>query len=1300
MARFIFAHLLFCLLLVKGFAQSDIKHNSSAQFAKHIEPGGFIKNSGQFTNERNEAVRDVFYGTHIGSCGIFITNKGLSYINYKVKGQQTALAASQGGLSDSVPDYNYDLERIDITLIGAAIDTAGAQEIIDRQNNASYNYYTPFNQKGFTGIHSCKEIIFKNVYTGIDWSIQIVNNGSGKESIKYNFIVHEGRDVNKIKLRYSKNVQLSTNRKGDLLARSVLSDFIEKAPVSFTEETHTPVLFGYHVNGHTVSFEGKKKRFDKTVVIDPEVFWATYLPSTQADIINLSIRGADITSDLHSNIYVMINTDRSIPFITVNPGNGAYYQDYASTRNAALILMKFTKDGQLLWSTYFTGKGQTKGAKMTADQDGNLYALGKIEGNYFLDTNEGNSDIPLKNNGGYFDKLGKDYFITKFTNSGALSWCSFIGGATTIAMDITSDDSGNLYITGHDASQGYPLVNPGDGAYMQKSTWLSHSVPFIMQFDVTNKLVWSTHMEGDEDDPVQRIEVDKKGNIFLASDMRSQQYPWLDAGGFFYTGFGFSIARFNRNRQLTWCTNIPGAFAFDITTDDDGNLYVASGRGTLRKFNEKTELAWTKQYPPERAYSYKRMKYNRTNKVIHIFGYMNDFTYDFPTKNTECGSSFFYSGKGGKYYSLTGPIFTTYTTDGDLQYCSLADWPADTYSNCNFIVDNEGNLIYFFFFLVSGSGFGDKIPTLKDPGNGAYFTNEVGLGGETPYLLKLINSELNATVTTNLSATCDCNNAVEIKPLCGKAPFKYQWSNGDTSANVMLCSGDYTLTVSDDNFLTKKLYISIPVPPSGVKSFNADLQDAKCEKKNGSISINDIHGGTVPYTFSINNQPFTSSDFYPNIDSGNYIVSVKDANGCIAKDTFSIKNIAGPSEIHTIVTPASCYKDDAEVTIDSVRGGTMPYFYSINQQPFSTSNMFKGLPASSSALLVKDAAGCSYSSNIVIPKSLPPDSIDLLIQADHCFSGAGSFSVTKIYGGSQPFSVSIDNQSYTSGFSINNLKTGNYNVYVKDSKGCLLTDKVVIDNLPPLEKVPYKIQNAICGSITGSLRIDSILNGYPPYLFSLDGQNFQSSSRFTNVPYGRYTLNTKDRYGCLTSDKIEIRFIKQYGIDIIPHDTSVCYGQKVPFSLKVENPAAVKTVKWSTGGTLHNTTFSAFANSPVSVKVTDEYGCIINDTAFTQVKACNTAEKCVMVPSAFSPNNDGYNDVIGPVLNGCLVKNLLFQIYNRWGQLIFETTDLNKKWDGKISNIDQPQGIYVFVCSFISNDNMPYTIKGTLALIK
>lgn len=122
-------------------------------------------------------------------------------------------------------------------------------------------------------------------------------------------------------------------------------------------------------------------------------------------------------------------------------------------------------------------------------------------------------------------------------------------------------------------------------------------------------------------------------------------------------------------------------------------------------------------------------------------------------------------------------------------------------------------------------------------------------------------------------------------------------------------------------------------------------------------------------------------------------------------------------------------------------------------------------------------------------------------------------------------------------------------------------------------------------------------------MFSVVGPTFQSSPVFKSIPQGRHTITVKDNFGCTASEAVNIQYLKQYAIKISPQDTTMCYGEKVPLVLSFENPASVKAIKWS-NGEMNKTTFvSPLQNLPMTAAVTDNNGCVINDTAFIRVKA-------------------------------------------------------------------------------------------------
>ena len=89
----------------------------------------------------------------------------------------------------------------------------------------------------------------------------------------------------------------------------------------------------------------------------------------------------------------------------------------------------------------------------------------------------------------------------------------------------------------------------------------------------------------------------------------------------------------------------------------------------------------------------------------------------------------------------------------------------------------------------------------------------------------------------------------------------------------------------------------------------------------------------------------------------------------------------------------------------------------------------------------------------------------------------------------------------------------------------------------------------------------------------------------------------------------------------------------------------------------------------------------------------------VFVPTAFTPNNDGKNDIVKPVLAG--IKELkYFRILNRWGQVIFETKQDGIGWDGRINGQPQSTSIFVWAVSGIDYLDQPYFAKGIITLIR
>ena len=118
-------------------------------------------------------------------------------------------------------------------------------------------------------------------------------------------------------------------------------------------------------------------------------------------------------------------------------------------------------------------------------------------------------------------------------------------------------------------------------------------------------------------------------------------------------------------------------------------------------------------------------------------------------------------------------------------------------------------------------------------------------------------------------------------------------------------------------------------------------------------------------------------------------------------------------------------------------------------------------------------------------------------------------------------------------------------------------------------------------------------------------------------------------------------------------------------------------------------------NYLVKLIVTDTSGCA--DTSIHKLISSNNCY--IAVPSGFTPNNDGLNDFLYP-LNAYKANNLLFRVFNRNGQMVFQTKDWTQKWDGNTKGIPQPVGVYVWMLSYTDENKKNISLKGTTTLIR
>ena len=116
-----------------------------------------------------------------------------------------------------------------------------------------------------------------------------------------------------------------------------------------------------------------------------------------------------------------------------------------------------------------------------------------------------------------------------------------------------------------------------------------------------------------------------------------------------------------------------------------------------------------------------------------------------------------------------------------------------------------------------------------------------------------------------------------------------------------------------------------------------------------------------------------------------------------------------------------------------------------------------------------------------------------------------------------------------------------------------------------------------------------------------------------------------------------------------------------------------------------------------TITVTDEYGCSLSKEVTIEVLPLECDEPLVFVPNTFTPNGDGKNDVL--YVRSSILKEFTLRIYNRWGELIFESNSLDKGWDGTFRGMNCEQGVYDYYLKGTCINDESIIKKGNISLI-
>ncbi len=592
-------------------------------------------------------------------------------------------------------------------------------------------------------------------------------------------------------------------------------------------------------------------------------------------------------------------------------------------------------------------------------------------------------------------------------------------------------------------------------------------------------------------------------------------------------------------------------------------------------------------------------------------------------------------------------------------------------------------------------------------------TDSIGCMRDTCFLVDFVVPIIPLFTDVTLLCNGDTDGRLDIQVTEGRPPYDYSWNevggtltgsgtlttDGDFLNLTDLPAGSYEINLNDGFFDTT--FVALVLEPDLLEISEQEVRDASCFGFcDGEITV-DAFGGTpaaggdYTYLWSDGAATLTRSG----LCAGTYGLTITDANGCTATYTTGIGQ---PAELIALALPdrdVSCFGGADGAATVTLNGNPLGYAWSNGDNNATATD----LSAGDYTVTVTNADGCQAVTGVRIDEPDAPLTVTIGTQqqircsdtADGILSAAGGGPFTNL-------TFAWSNGTTTP--VIDNLAADNYSITITNELGCTAEATTTLQSpLPIVAELEIRDLNCLDrGNPNGVITVATTSGGRGDYRYGIgDGQAMDQTS-FGGLEAGRYELTVIDSAGCelfldavVNPPPVLTAFLGE--------DRELLLGDSTQLFLQISSSDV--RISWS-----HNPLETRPDPFVAPTASTNYRATVIDTLTFCEtsalVRITIDSRPRVYIPTAFSPNGDGNNDLF-QIFAGSDVRTVDYlRIFDRRGGMVAENTaptvanDPLMNWDGQWRGRPAAAGVYVWVAEVTFVDGRTEILKGSVTLVR